>query len=39
MAGIFDVIPIITVTLFAIGLIGVLVYEKSRTKTIREPND
>ncbi len=38
MAGIFDSIPIITVILFAIGLVGVMVYEKSRTKTVEESN-
>jgi hypothetical protein len=31
MAGIFDSIPIITVALFALGLVGVIVYEKSRS--------
>jgi hypothetical protein len=31
MAGIFDSIPIITVALFALGLIGVIVYERSRS--------
>jgi len=36
MAGIFDSIPIITVILFALGLVGVMVYEKSRTKTVEE---
>ncbi len=36
MAGIFDAIPAITVTLFIIGLVGVMVYEKSRSKTIEE---
>lgn len=39
MAEIFDAIPILTVTLFAIGLIGILIYEKSRTKTIKESNN
>lgn len=38
MAGIFDSIPVITVILFAIGLVGVMVYEKSRSKTLEEPN-
>lgn len=32
MAGIFDSIPIITVVLFALGLVGVIVYERSRSK-------
>jgi hypothetical protein len=31
MAGIFDSIPIITVALFALGLIGIIVYERSRS--------
>jgi len=34
MAGIFDSIPVITVILFAIGLVGVMVYEKSKSKTV-----
>jgi hypothetical protein len=38
MAGIFDSIPVITVILFAIGLVGVMVYEKSRSKTVEESN-
>jgi hypothetical protein len=32
MAGIFDSIPIITVVLFALGLVGVIVYERSKSK-------
>ena len=32
MAGIFDSIPTITVILFALGLVGVMVYERARTK-------
>ncbi len=36
MAGIFDSIPIIVVILFAIGLVGVIVYEKSRSKQTEE---
>jgi NADH:ubiquinone oxidoreductase subunit K len=36
MAGIFDSIPIIAVILFAIGLVGVMVYERSRTKQTEE---
>ncbi len=35
MAGIFDSIPTITIILFALGLVGVMVYERARTK----PND
>ena len=38
MAGIFDAIPVITVILFAIGLVGVMVYEKSRSKAVEKPN-
>ena len=38
MAEIFDAIPVITVTLFVIGLVGVMVYERSRSKTIEESN-
>jgi len=33
MAGIFDSIPIIIVVLFALGLVGVIVYERSRSNT------
>ena len=36
MAGLFDAIPIITVILFAIGIVSVMVYEKSKSKTIKE---
>ncbi len=36
MAGIFDSIPIITVILFAIGLVSVMVYERSRSKQTEE---
>jgi len=32
MAGIFDFIPIISVILFAIGLVGVMVYERARSR-------
>ena len=32
MSGIFDSIPTIIVILFAIGLVGVMVYERTRTK-------
>ncbi len=32
MAGIFDAIPVITVILFALGIVGVMVYERSKTK-------
>ncbi len=33
MAGIFDSIPIISVVLFALGLVGVMVYERSRSRS------
>ena len=36
MAGIFDSIPIITIVLFAIGLVGVMVYERSKSKQTEE---
>ncbi len=36
MAGIFDSIPIITVVLFALGLVGIMVYERSRSKSTDE---
>lgn len=36
MAGIFEAIPILTVTLFAIGLVGIMVYEGKRPKSIEE---
>lgn len=32
MAGIFDAIPIITVALFAIGVIGIIVYERAKSR-------
>ncbi len=36
MAGIFDYIPIISVILFALGLLGVMVYERTRSKHSEE---
>jgi len=36
MAGVFDAIPILTVTLFALGIIGIMVYEKTRSKSVEE---
>ncbi len=36
MAGIFDAIPTITIILFALGLVGVMVYERARTKQNEE---
>jgi hypothetical protein len=32
MATIFDSIPIITIVLLALGLVGVMVYERSKSK-------
>jgi hypothetical protein len=32
MAGIFDSIPTITVILFAVGIIGIMVYERARSR-------
>ena len=37
MAGIYDYIPIVAVVLFGIGLVGVMVYERSRTRESKEP--
>ena len=39
MADIFDSIPVITVVLIALGLVGVMVYERTRIKQERESND
>lgn len=36
MAGIFDSIPLITVIMFALGLVGVIVYERTRSNTTDE---
>jgi hypothetical protein len=36
MAGVFDAIPILTVTLFALGIVGIMVYEKTRSKSVEE---
>lgn len=36
MAGIFDSIPVIVVTLFAVGLVGIMVYERSRARLAQE---
>jgi hypothetical protein len=36
MAGFFDYIPVITICLFALGLVGAIVYEKSKTKQTEE---
>jgi hypothetical protein len=37
MAGIFNYIPYVSVILFGIGLVGVMVYERSRTRQSKEP--
>jgi hypothetical protein len=37
MAGFFEQIPIISVILLGIGLVGVMVYERSRTRQSKEP--
>ncbi len=36
MTDIFDAIPIITVVLFGIGLVGVMIYERARTRQNQE---
>ena len=36
MAGIYDFIPTITVVLFILGLVGIIVYERSRSNTTEE---
>jgi hypothetical protein len=36
VAGIYDSIPILTVVLFALGLLGVMIYERSRSNTAKE---
>ena len=36
MAGIFDSIPAIAVTLFAVGLVGIMVYERSRARAAQQ---
>lgn len=37
MSGIFDYIPMITVILFGTGLVGAIVYERTRTRQSKEP--
>jgi hypothetical protein len=39
MADIFDFIPIITVVLIAIGLAGVMIYERTRIKQEKESSN
>ena len=36
VAGIFDYISVIAVTLFAVGLVGIMVYERSRARLVQE---
>ena len=38
MAGIFDSIPIITVAMFIIGLVGVVAYERTRSNAADKPD-
>ena len=38
MIDFFDYIPSIAIVLFAIGIIGAIVYERVRTKNIEEPS-
>ena len=38
MAGFFEYIPIIAIILFAVGIVGTIVYERVRTKNIEEPS-
>jgi hypothetical protein len=39
MAGFFDYIPIVIPILFAIGIVCVIVYERTRTKNIEESSN
>ena len=39
MAGIFDSISVDTVVLIALGLVGVIVYERIRIRKEKEPSD
>jgi NADH:ubiquinone oxidoreductase subunit K len=34
--AVFDYIPIISIILFVVGIVGVMVYERVRTKNIKE---
>ena len=36
MAGFFEYVPIITIILFAAGIVGAIVYERIKTKNIEE---
>ena len=39
MADIFDSIPVITVVLIALGLVGVMVYERTRIRQEKESSN
>ncbi len=39
MTDIFDSIPVITVVLIALGLVGVMVYERTRIRQEKESSD
>ena len=39
MADIFDSIPVITVVLIALGLVGVMVYERTRIRQEKKSSD
>ena len=39
MADIFDSIPVITIVLIALGLVGVMVYERTRIRQEKESSD
>ena len=39
MADIFDSIPVITVVLIALGLVGVMIYERTRIRQEKESSD
>ena len=34
--AVFDYIPIISIILFVVGIVGVMVYERVKTKNIKE---
>jgi len=36
MVDIFDSIPIITIVLFTLGLVGIMIYERSNSKSTDE---
>lgn len=38
MAGFYDLIPTVTVILFILGLFGIIVYERSRSRATNESN-